>query len=139
MCEKTSENRAACGCGGTCGSGCGCEKSLLTGVKKLALYRNMGGERWKIHPETGADQVRLGDGSDLQTRLNTLEAAIGDIQDARHSHANRAVLDALGINGGRLSVNGAPVCDGLRDIAVVAAGQAPPADLRNGGVLIESE
>lgn len=134
-------NENTCNCGPACGTenGCACVPALVKGTKELALYRNMGGERWKIHPETCAAQVRLGDGTDLQTRLNTFEASIGTINAQSHSHPNRNVLDALALFDGRLCVNGTPVFDGKTDIAVIEKGKVPPVNLRDGGLLLVTE
>lgn len=65
---------------------------------------------------------------------------MGEAADAvskKHEHANQAdVLDKLGTSGGKLTFDGNPVTDGLRDVALVDNLDSMPADLRDGGLLL---
>lgn len=65
---------------------------------------------------------------------------MSDAADAiakKHEHANQAdVLDKLGTSEGKLTYDGQPVCDGLRDVVFANNLDSLPADLRDGGLLL---
>lgn len=55
----------------------------------------------------------------------------------KHEHANQTdVLDKLGVDEGKLTYDGQPVGDGLRDVVFADNLDAMPADLRDGGLLL---
>lgn len=64
---------------------------------------------------------------------------MSDASDAvakKHEHTNKTdVLDKLGTNGGKLTFDGNPVGDGMRDVAFAENLDTMPADLRDGGLL----
>lgn len=66
--------------------------------------------------------------------------AMSDVSDAvtkKHEHANQAdVLDKLGTSEGKLTYDGQPVGDGLRDVVFADNLDSLPADLRDGGLLL---
>lgn len=64
---------------------------------------------------------------------------LSDAADAvakKHAHANQAnVLDKLGTSDGKLTFDGNPVGDGMRDVVFAENLDTMPADLRDGGLL----
>lgn len=76
--------------------------------------------------------------SSVQDRPVTDEQ-LTDTVSKKHEHANAtAVLDKLSTDDqGRLLLDGAPVDDGKVDVAVIAKGEAVPANLRSGGIVFE--
>lgn len=70
--------------------------------------------------------------------IKTMEAA--DAVAKKHEHANKtAVLDKLSDDGaGNLLFDGARIDDGTVDVAFIPAGAAIPANLSDGGLVIES-
>lgn len=55
----------------------------------------------------------------------------------KHEHANQTdVLDKLGVDEGKLTYDGQPVTDGMRDVVFAANLDAMPTDLRDGGLLL---
>lgn len=65
---------------------------------------------------------------------------MSDAADAvakKHEHANQAdVLDKLANSDGKLTFDGKPVGDGLRDVVFAEDLETMPADLRDGGLLL---
>lgn len=63
-----------------------------------------------------------------------------DASDAvakKHEHVNQTdVLDKLANSDGKLTFDGKPVGDGLRDVVFVANLETMPEDLRDGGLLL---
>lgn len=55
----------------------------------------------------------------------------------KHKHTNQAdVLDKLGTDNDKLTFDGKPVGDGLRDVVFAEDLETMPADLRDGGLLL---
>lgn len=93
-----------------------------------------------IGPETAvSDNLAAFDGG-VGRSIKDSGVSVSEVSDAiskKHSHANQTdVLDKLGTSDSKLTFNGNPVTDGMRDVAVVDNLDSMPADLRDGGLLL---
>lgn len=93
-----------------------------------------------IGPATAvADNLAAFDGG-VGRSIKDSGIAMSGVSDAvtkKHEHANQTdVLDKLGTSDGKLTYDGQPVGDGMRDVVFAASLDSMPADLRDGGLLL---
>lgn len=93
-----------------------------------------------IGPQTAvSDNLAAFDGG-VGRSIKDSGIAMSEVSDAvakKHVHANQAnVLDKLSTSDGKLTFDGNPVGDGMRDVAFAENLDTMPADLRDGGLLL---